>query len=366
MTEFAQDTKWEPISPQLTTENFRTSWPELESNIDSRATDLSEIGSFDLRDCLIPQAKWDIDHPPAPDGTKVPRLPQPPAPIPLDALSRDRALFNENKRIAAKAQSNERLLRAQIARAIATIGDRISVPGTGLKTISTADQMSMMSAICVATLADIGSLQAQLVTWDHSKDFETNVITRNRIIFILNKSHLCMQDIEKISSFVAATKGDVQIAEVLKAYHIGHATHASQQYNGMIQFFRDQLPLVQAAAVASASAMAASTAASENAALRLEIATLKANAHNAAAIPPPIGGQRGAPGRGGRGRGGRNQAGRGPRTLHYCYKHGSKSGHPGSICKDMQADASYTQAMRNAVGPERLLGNDGIWYPGAN
>ena len=151
--------------------------------------------------------------------------------------------------------------------------------------------------------------------------------------------------------------------DVLSRYYVVHAT--TQNYDGMIEFFRQQLPHVQAAAAASTSAMHVTTKDDEIAALKLELKAAKANV--AAAVPPPtIGGQRGAPGRGGRGRGGRNQAGRGQRTFHYCYKHGSRSGHPGSICKDMQTDTSYTQAMRNAVGPERLLGNDGIWYPGAN
>ena len=151
--------------------------------------------------------------------------------------------------------------------------------------------------------------------------------------------------------------------DVLSRYYVVHAT--TQNYDGMIEFFRQQLPHVQAAAAASTSAMHVTTKDDEIAALKLELKAAKANV--AAAVPPPtIGGQRGAPGRGGRGRRGRNQAGRGPRTFHYCYKHGSRSGHPGSICKDMQTDTSYTQAMRNAVGPERLLGNDGIWYPGAN
>jgi len=365
MTEFAQNNKWErPIYPQLTSENYRVSFPELESNIESRALDLSEIGSFDLRNTLIDVVTWDIDHPPAPDGTKVARYPQPPAEIPAHAPSRERALFNENKRIAALAANNERVLRNQMDPAFGIIGERIKIPGTGYKTIPTADLMSKMKAICVTTIADITSLQTQLVTWDHSKDFETNVIARNRIIYLLNQAHLCLQDFEKISSFIAATKGDVQIAEVLKAYHIGHATYASQNYEEMIQFFRDQLPIVQAAAAASASAMHASADAAELAAFRLDKI---AKANSAAASAPPNGGQRGGPGRGGRGgRGGRNSTGRGTaRPTFYCYKHGSKSGHAGSICNDMKNDSSYTQEMRDATGPLRLKGNDGVWYNGA-
>jgi hypothetical protein len=147
----------------------------------------------------------------------------------------------------------------------------------------------------------------------------------------------------------------------------------TQVYDEMIQFFREQLPLVQAAAAASASAMNASANELELASLRLEVATLRtgaaAQANVATAAAPPHvngGGQRNAPGRGGRGRGGRNQAARGPRTFHYCYKHGSRSGHKGSICTDMANDASYTQEMKNATGPQRLQGHDGIWYPGAN
>jgi len=195
MTEFAQDNKisWEAmISPgELTTENHRVCWPQLESNIDSRATDLSEYGSYDLRDCLIPQVEWDAMHPPAADGTKFPRLPQPPAPIGDDALSKERTLFNERKRIAAKAQNGERILRNQMARAFADIGSRISIPGTGLKTITTADQMSKMKAMCIPTLEDIRFLQAAIITWDASKDFESNVIARNRNIYLLNQANLC-------------------------------------------------------------------------------------------------------------------------------------------------------------------------------
>jgi hypothetical protein len=145
---------------------------------------------------------------------------------------------------------------------------------------------------------------------------------------------------------------------------------ATQVYDEMIQFFREQLPLVQAAAAASASAMNTSADALELAAFRLDAANKAAQANVATAAAPPIanggGGQRNAPGRGGRGRGGRNQAARGPRTFHYCYKHGSRSGHKGSICTDMANDASYTQEMKNATGPQRLQGHDGIWYPGAN
>ena len=376
MTEFAQDNKisWEAITPELTSANYRVCWPQLESNIDSRATDLSEVGSYDLRDCLIPQVDWDAMHPPAADGTKFPRLPQPPAPIGDDALTKERALFNERKRIAAKAQNGERILRNQMARAFADIGSRISIPGTGLKTITTADQMSKMKAMCIPTLEDIRFLQAAIITWDASKDFESNVIARNSNIYLLNQANLCTQDYEKIASFIAATKGNVQITEVLKDYHVGHATMATQVYDEMIQFFREQLPLVQAAAAASASAMNASAKDDEIAALRLENAAFKAGAaaqaNVATAAAPPIanggGGQRNAPGRGGRGRGGRNQAARGPRTFHYCYKHGSRSGHKGSICTDMANDASYTQEMKNATGPQRLQGHDGIWYPGAN
>jgi hypothetical protein len=260
MTEFAQDNKisWEAITPELTTDNYRVCWPQLESNIDSRATDLSEFGSYDLRDCLFPQVEWDATHPPVADGTKFPRLPQPPAPIGDDALSKERTLFNERKRIAAKAQNGERILRNQMARAFADIGSRISIPGTGLKTITTADQMSKMKAMCIPTLEDIRFLQAAIITWDASTDFESNVIARNRNIYLLNQANLCTQDYEKIASFIAATKGNVQITEVLKDYHVGHATMVTQVYDEMIQFFREQLPLVQAAAAASASAMNAS------------------------------------------------------------------------------------------------------------
>jgi hypothetical protein len=258
-----------------------------------------------------------------------------------------------------------------MARAFADIGSRISIPGTGLKTITTADQMSKMKAMCIPTLEDIRSLQAAIITWDASKDFESNVIARNRNIYLLNQANLCTQDYEKIASFIAATRGNVQITEVLKDYHVGHATMVTQVYDEMIQFFREQLPLVQAAAAASASAMNASAKDDEIAALKKALAaSTAANVATAAAAAPPIanggGGQRNAPGRGGRGRGGRNQAARGPRTFHYCYKHGSRSGHKGSICTDMANDASYTQEMKNATGPQRLQGNDGIWYPGAN
>jgi hypothetical protein len=370
MTEFAQNNKWKPVCPQLTTENHRVSFAELEGNIDERALDLSEFGSFDLRNCLIDEATWDARNPPAADGTKVPRYPQPPAAIPAEAISRVRALYNENKRIAALAMNNERVLRNQMAQAFGIIGERIAIPGTGLKTISTADLMSRMKAICVTTISDIDSLQAKLITWDQSKDFETNVISRNRTIYLLNQNHLCTQDFEKISSFIAATKGDVQITEVLKAYHIGHATYASQIYDEMIQFFRDQLPMVQAAAAASASAMHASADAAELAALKLEKALNWSNsaAAAAAAAVPSNGGQRGGPGRGRRGgRGGRNSAGRSTaRPTFYCYHHGSKSGHAGSICNDMKNDSSFTQEMRDATGPQRLKGNNGIWYNGAS
>jgi len=280
MTEFAQDNKisWEAITPELTSENHRVCWSQLESNIDSRATDLSEFGSYDLRDCLIPQVEWDAMHPPAAVGTKFPRLPQPPAPIGDDALSKERTLFNERKRIAAKAQNGERILRNQMARAFADIGSRISIPGTGLKTITTADQMSKMKAMCIPTLEDIRFLQAAIITWDASKDFESNVIARNSNIYLLNQANLCTQDYEKIASFIAATKGNVQITEVLKDYHVGHATMVTQVYDEMIQFFREQLPLVQAA-VASASAMNASADKLEFAALRLEVAASRAILH---------------------------------------------------------------------------------------
>jgi hypothetical protein len=209
MTEFAQDNKisWEAITPELTSANHRLCWPQLESNIDSRATDLSEVGSYDLRDCLIPQAEWDAMHPPAADGTKVPRLPQPPAPIGDDALSKERALFNERKRIAAKAQNGERILRNQMARAFADIGSRISIPGTGLKTITTADQMSKMKAMCIPTLEDIRVLQAAIITWDASQDFESNVIARSRNIYLLNQANLCTQDYEKNRKLHRGYKG---------------------------------------------------------------------------------------------------------------------------------------------------------------
>ena len=119
-------------------------------------------------------------------------------------------------------------------RAFADIGGRMSIPGTALKTIITADQMSKMKAICIPTLEDIHFLQAAIITWDASKDLKSNVIARNRNIYLLNQANLCTQDYEKIASFITATKDKVQITEVLKAYHIGHAAMVAQMYDEMI------------------------------------------------------------------------------------------------------------------------------------
>ena len=364
------DTLTPTISESLS-ENPRLNFAKWNIAILQWATENS-INGFDLSGLLLTDAEWTLRHPPI-AGEPQPR--RPPFPARLAGIANHTANTNwkyDNDLAAASKALCSQLKGLILTTASTVIDHEYADPVRGHIDHEIHDIMAYIKrGYGTVNESDIKRLKEDLV-FDMTKSWRENVGKFRAIFTQLGAVGLFTTDFDKRAALDNAID-KTQYAHLLAAYKNDTPVLANRTFEAECSYIELRESNISASAVGFAGSVESSPAflaiSAELASMRDIMSTMAAASINPVA-PTNYAGQGGRSGRSGRS-GGRNQgrgagrgagrggAGHGLAQPNYCFLHGYHQRHMGTTCRDMAADPSYTQAMKDATAPCKIGGYDG-------
>jgi len=343
------------ISPGLF-EDPRLNYPSWIISVTEWAS-LRNFGPVLITNLIPTDAAWNADHP-----AGEPRLPAPPADMAGNPNAAAIAVWKRHTEIAEKAEIISNEFKAAI---IASLGPDIdretSVGETGHITQSISEILSLVkTAYGNLTTTDIAQRKASL-TINPAQSFRANMAEFRHTFTALSTVGMYTSAYDQMQALEDACAGGPTASLVL-AYKNEFPLLANRSFAAMTAYIEARIPNLTATAAGYAGKVEADA---PMAALVAKFAALEARIEAAAAAAVAAPNHTGQGGRGGRGGGRAQGRGRGrgrqqpaPAANPYCFVHGH-AGHPGTACRTMKFDNSYTDAMKQATASSTIDGYRG-------